>query len=120
MNKKGFTLIEVLVSLVIMALIMMIILPSVTRVSRENKLKIYEEYEKMMVEYAKISDKKNNNAIRLTDLEELDKVKNDCSGYVTITHSTPPVYKAYIKCGEYFTKYSESDKYSESFFESID
>ena len=100
MNKKGFTLVELLATLVIIAIVMGIVLPSASRVSNDNKEKTYEEYEKMMIEYAKISPLKNNASgiIKLSELEELGKVKRDCTGYVERISSNPYKFKAYIKC----------------------
>lgn len=104
MDKKGFTLIELLATIVIIAIIMALVMPSAIRVSKNNKQRIYQEYENMMVEYAKVSDLNINDTIDLIDLEELDKVKNECSGYVEIDHTViPPVYKAYISCGDQYT-----------------
>jgi prepilin-type N-terminal cleavage/methylation domain-containing protein len=101
MNKKGFTLVELLAVIVIIALIMTMIMPSVSKVRSSNKTRIYSEYETMMTEYARISELNTQNTIDLSDLDELDKVKNECTGYVTINHSnTPATYQAYINCGE--------------------
>lgn len=108
MNKKGFTLIELLAAIVIISLILMIVYPSITKISDENSTKMYKTYEDMMVEYAKASPLNDQYRIYLDDLDELDKIKNECDGYVLIDHDkTPPEYKAYIKCGE---KY-ETDGY---------
>lgn len=106
MNKKGFTLIELLAVIVIISIILMIIYPSITKTSEENKEKLYQGYEKMMIEYAMVSSKRNQSIIKLNDLEELDKVKKECKGYVEINHDvTPNTYKAYIKCDDkYQTK----------------
>ena len=104
MNKKAFTLIELLATIVIIAIIMALVMPSATRVSRNNRDRIYKEYENMMIEYAKISDLNVNDSIDLIDLAELDKVKNECSGYVTINHDViPPEYEAFLTCGDQYT-----------------
>lgn len=104
MDKKGFTLVELLATIVIIAIIMTLVVPSAEKVSRNNKVKIYKEYEKMMVEYAKISELNKQNLINLNDLEELEKVKNECVGYVQINHSTVPVtYTPYISCTDQYT-----------------
>lgn len=103
MNKKGFTLVELLATIIIIAIIMTLVLPSAFRVSNNNKLKIYEEYEKVMVEYAMVSELNSRNKIKLTELEELEKVKSECSGYVLINHNSSPVlYTAYISCGDQY------------------
>lgn len=103
MNKNGFTLIEVLATIIIIAIIMSLVFPAALRVSKNNKTKIYGEYEKMMVEYAKVSPLRNRDVINLLELEELDKVKRECIGYVTISHSeNNTTYTAYISCGEQY------------------
>lgn len=104
MNKKGFTLIELLAVIVIIAIIMTMIMPSASRVNRNNKKRIYSEYENMMIEYAKVSDLNNQNIINLDDLNELERVKDECDGYVQINHSViPATYSAHIKCTDQYT-----------------
>ena len=102
MNRRGFTLIELIATILIIAFIMSIVFPSITRVSKENDKRMYYEYENMMIEYAQVNVNNNNNnsIINLNDIDGLDKVKKDCEGYVTINRDiTPPKYQAYIKCG---------------------
>ena len=84
MNKKGFTLIELLITIVIISIIMGIVFPLAMKVSIENKYRIYHEYERMMEEYALVSPLKGQATIDLDDLEELDKVKNECAGFVSL------------------------------------
>ena len=117
MNKNGFTLIELLATIVIIAIIMALVMPSATRVSHNNKQRIYQEYEQMMIEYAMVNDLNVNNGIMLNDLAELDKVKSECVGYVTINHGViPPEYKAYISCTDQYTTegYDDSINYPSS------
>ena len=100
-NKKGFTLVEMLTIIVLIGLVMMIVFPAVSKLLKRNNEEMYQTYEDMMVEYAKVSSLNVNNVIVLSDLENLEQVKNQCTGYVTINHSsTPNVYKAYIKCDD--------------------
>lgn len=106
MNNKGFTLIELLATLVIIVIVMGIILPSASRVSSENKEKIYAEYKKMMVEYALVSSLKGQDVIKLSELEELSKVKRDCIGYVKLISSNPINYEAHIKCVKNMNNYN--------------
>ena len=112
MNKKGFTLMELIAAIVIMAFIMMIIFPSVQDMMDNNNEDTYKSYERMMVEYAKVNPlRKTQSRIMLTDLEELETVKQECKGYVDITVSGGKYsYTPYIKCGEkYRTCYSDTD-----------
>lgn len=99
MNKKAFTLTEILTVIVIIAIILGIVFPTISKIVNDNKEDMYKDYEKMMVEYAKLSDLKDQNIILLSELDELDKIKRECTGYVSINHSSTPIeYKAYISC----------------------
>ena len=110
MNKNGFTLVELLATIVVIAIVMGIVLPSALKVSRDNSDKTYKEYEKMMEEYALISVYKGQNVILLSELEELGKVKNECeNGYVVRISTQPLEYKAYLSCDKYITpNYNEN------------
>ena len=114
MNKRAFTLIELLITIVVIGIIMGLVLPSAIRVSNDNKTKIFEEYEKMMIEYALINSKKGNQVIVLDDLDELAGIiKKECSGvtgYVYKTSSSPIKYDAYLNCPNTYqtTGYSDS------------
>lgn len=99
MNRKGFTLVELLATIVIIAVVMGFVFPSAIRYSTENKYRMYHEYEKMMEEYALVNPLKGAETINLDDLEELDKVKDECDGYVSLISSDPIKYKAHITCG---------------------
>ncbi|MBR7042564.1 MAG: prepilin-type N-terminal cleavage/methylation domain-containing protein, partial [Bacilli bacterium] len=95
----GFTLIELLATIVIIAIVMALVFPAATKMKQNNEGKLCEEYEKLMVEYARVNPKKDEDFIDLVELEELNKVKSDCNGYVVIDHTADPVtYKAYISC----------------------
>ena len=50
-------LLENVKEIIIIAIIMALVMPSATRVSQNNKKRIYEEYENMMIEYAKVLSK---------------------------------------------------------------
>lgn len=54
MNKKGFTLIEVIVVVIIIGTISAISIPVIRKISDDNKNSIYEQYRNVLVEYAKI------------------------------------------------------------------
>ena len=101
MTKKGFTLVELLATIVIIAFIMGIVLPSATRVSKENNEELCLAYKKMMVEYAETSPKSKHIYIELSDLDELSKIKDDCNdGYVTVDYDDNgiPIYEAHLDC----------------------
>ena len=84
MNKKGFTLVELLAVLVLLILVMMLIVPSLKNLSNANKRKEYTTYEDMMVEYTKtIPGYKNKSYICLKDLNMQPITENiHCNGYV--------------------------------------
>ena len=112
MNKKGFTLMELVAAFVIMAFIMMIILPGIEEIIDSNDDDMYKSYEKMMIEYARVSPlKKTKSIINLTELDELKKIKDECKGYVEVTIDGDKYdFKPYIKCGDkYRTCYSSTD-----------
>ena len=104
LNKNGFTLMEVLTVIIVITAIMLITLPLINSIRERNNKELYSSYEKIMEEYA-IASSLNKGKILLSELDGLDKIKNECSGYVMITGNSPKSYKAYIKC---------SDKYQTS------
>ena len=95
MNKKGFTLVELLAVLVLMILVMMLIVPSLRNLSSSNKRKEYTTYEDMMVEYTKtIPGYKSKSYVCLKDLNMQPITENiSCKGYVTIS-----TLKPYLSC----------------------
>ena len=98
MNKKGFTLVEVLTVIIVMTLILMIAFPAINKIMEKNNKDMYESYESLMEEYARASNNKSS-VIKLSSLDGLEKVKEECSGYVEF-NSVTYTYKAYIKCGD--------------------
>ncbi len=99
MNKRGFTLIELLTVIIVIAIIMALVFPNALKMKKNNDGKICEQYKNMMIEYAKVNEKKDEDYIDLIDLEELEEVKKYCDGYVVIDRSAQlPVYHAYISC----------------------
>ncbi len=99
MNKKGFTLIELLTVIIIIAVIMALVFPSAQKMKEDNDGMIGNEYKNMMIEYAMISELKDEDYIDLSDLNELDEVKMKCDGYVLIDHTPQvPNYRAYLSC----------------------
>ena len=95
MKKNGFTLVELLAVIVLMALIMLLIFPSIRNIYTNNQTKQYESYEDMMVEYVKtISNYKNETYICLSSLG-MEKINDnsECRGYVKISEM-----KGYLIC----------------------
>lgn len=54
MNKKGFTLIEILFVVVLMAIIATITMPNIFKMLQSSKDKKYAEYEKLLIENLKL------------------------------------------------------------------
>ena len=54
MNKKGFTLIELIATIVIMALILIMVMPSIMALVNNNEDKAYEYYGDALIEASKI------------------------------------------------------------------
>ncbi len=97
MNRKGFTLVELVAVVFLMALVLLFVVPSIRGIMKDNRVKEYETYEDMMVEYTKsYPNYKSKNYICLKDLN-MEKItpKVECKGYVEINDNelTP-----YISC----------------------
>ena len=100
-NKKGFTMMEVLTVIIVITAVIMITIPLISSINKKNKEELYHSYERMMEEYAIASNIKNKDKILLEDLDGLDTIKEEkCKGFVDAT--TKP-YKAYIRCNDYKT-----------------
>ena len=94
---QGFTLVELISVIVLIALVMMLIVPGLSSLMNANRKKEYETYMDMMVEYTKTYPKyKEKEYICLSDLD-IKEIKNntDCNGYVTINGNT---LKAFLSC----------------------
>ena len=53
-NRKGFTLIELLVAITIIGIIMIMTLPAIHNLQRENQEKKFDDYERTVLEAAKV------------------------------------------------------------------
>jgi len=104
MNKKGFTVVEVLAVMIILGLLMLLVVPSINKLMKDNDEKKYSTYEKMMEEYAKVHPDRMRGIVYLSQLDNLDEVKKNCDGYVLV-HPYYNIYDAYITCGENGDKY---------------
>ena len=63
MNKKGFTLVELLASLTILGLLMIVTVPNVVGILSQNREKIYNEDAKKMISTAKYKLAGTNNGV---------------------------------------------------------
>lgn len=104
MNKKGFTLIEMLAVVIILGVIMVVALPSVSKLINKNRMKNYETYldvldEKMKVfidkykgelSFSTTDSDNNKTSISCYQIKYQDLLKNDfiiesdvkCSGNI--------------------------------------
>ena len=98
MNKKGFTLVELLATLVVIAIVMGIVLPSAVRISHENKDKMLEQYKKVIEEYALVSPLRGQERIDINDLDVIQKIKKECTGYAQLIPGNVIQYEAHIEC----------------------
>lgn len=120
MNQKGFTLIELIVTVGLLLLVTSLITPKVIDVIETNRLKSYREIERRLEDAASEYMLDNiNNYIGLTDTKigkdelekyvgnfsDLTKEKNECDAYVEVKNIFENVeYKAYISCENYVTE----------------
>ena len=101
MNKKGFTLVELLAVLVLLGLISLLIYPSIRNLMKNNNEKEYNTYKDLMVSYAKslsINDKNNGfvclNKLKNNGLKDINS-SMECNGYVIINNNN---YTPYLLC----------------------
>jgi len=102
MNKKGFTLVELLAVLVLIALVSMLTFPNLRNLMKNNNEKQFTTYEELMVSYAKsfpinrYVDSEGNGHICLNTLK-MKKIndKMECNGYVQISRNT---FTPYLVC----------------------
>ncbi len=98
-DKRGFTLVELITVIVVISIVMMIVIPSVSRIQEENRVQMLENYKKMMVEYAKANNKDHKWRIYLYEMDGLENAMENCNGYVTMDYSTdPPTYYPELLC----------------------
>jgi len=104
MNSKGFTLIEILAVVVILAIIGAIFIPSALNILSDSKIKIYGSKEKILVQAAKDYVIANDDYVLPTEVSPIKYITintlvtnnymtkvldntsaNECTGFVQIT-----------------------------------
>lgn len=77
LNKKAFTLVELLVAIVILGIVLVIAIPQITSLQKDNEVKKYEKYAESVVTSAKL----------YTDSYSKDMFGNNSSGCYKIPYS---------------------------------
>lgn len=120
MNKKGFTLVELIASIGIMIVLALIVVPNVMKTIEKNRTKLYKNQETRLEEAAAkylseiyISNDQTSITINKSDLieagyiGEIYDIKNKnsiCEAYVNVTNlDTTPVLESYLNCPNYET-----------------
>ena len=110
MNKKGFTLIELIATIVIMALILIMVMPSIRALRNNSEKKQYEYYGDSLIEASKIYVNKEGEDI--TSLGTLDFI-----GCVDITYQDlidsdliKPFTDENIDCSNVIIRYTKEKK----------
>ena len=99
MNKKGFTMIELLGVMALFGLVLLLVVPGLSKLSGSNTNREYETYLDMMKEYTKtFPNYKTKSYVCLKDLG-LKNINEtvDCKGYVRITNSGTTL-TPYLSC----------------------
>lgn len=117
MNKKGFTLVELIAVLALLALITMIAFPSIKNLMKNNNEKEFTTYEELMIEYAKtfpIEKYKDKGYICLNELN-MKKINDSmiCNGYVDIDYNQN-IFTPYLLCSQNNEQLYKTDKYDSS------
>ena len=120
-QKKGFTLVELITVLVVIAIILAITVPTVTSIINTSYLKTHEldlaaleragrdyvtkGYVKLAENDLKIVTIGELILVNLTEEVRDPRTKEICDGYVSITKTgNETIYKAKIRCGDYETE----------------
>lgn len=115
MNRNGFTLVELLAVISLIALLTLISFPIINSISKNNKQ--FEVYEELMVESSKTLAPKIYKDRGYVCLSELNMKKiNDsmnCLGYVLID-SNSQEYEPYLKCSQNNQVLYETEDYDSS------
>lgn len=133
MNRKGFTLVEILAVVGILAILGVIVIPKITKVKKENIIKLYKEQEDRLKE--KAGEYMNDNYISenidsfvitkdqlieggyISELYDLKEKAKECEAFVYVSSNTTiPKVTPYLSCSGYTTEnystYSNLTEYS--------
>lgn len=119
MKNRGFTLVELLAVIVILAIILAVAIPTISVLIEKSRLEGYKTNEKMLLKASKIYLASNSNLypadlnyasiIKLDDLitlgylnvKDVKDGSTSCQGYVSIVkmNDVDYLYNPYIKCG---------------------
>lgn len=112
MNKKGFTLVELLAVLVILVVIMTIAIPSVASSIERSKQKQKDAKIELVVSAAELYVDRHKNSYSVDDEYEIELKKIICDGLLTKEQAKDPLNESYILSGYVlFTKSSNSYSY---------
>ena len=126
MKKNGFTLVELLVVIALLAAIVLMFMPNVIKIIKNSDTKVYQITEKDLIEKAKDYANYSKNYIKPTqedpvkyiDMSTLvnenymstildNKTGQTCSAYVKVTYNeVENTYEACLKCESYTTNNS--------------
>ena len=114
MNKKGFTLVELIGVVVLIAVVSMLTFPALNNLRKNNNEKEFKTYEDMMVEYARsIPNYRSKGNICLNQLTSIGLKKINetmtCNGYVKIVGNN---LIPYLSCSEVGTTLYTTPGYS--------
>ncbi len=111
MDKKGFTLVEILASIIIILIILLLVFPTVRNMFNRNRIKIWEENENRLIEAAKkylvmkpIQFSPDGSVIitkeqLIEEISDLDEPDTICDGYVLVTViGNNEIFTPHISC----------------------
>ena len=118
MNKKGFTLVELLAVVVLIAIISALTFPNIKKLIDSNSEKEFTSYEKLMITYAKsfpLIRYQDKGYICLKELK-MKKIMDsmNCSGFVVISNNNFVPHLLCYQNGEmkWKTKINNSDSWT--------
>ena len=118
MNKKGFTMIELLGVMALFGLVLLLVVPGLSNLSGNNTNREYETYLDMMKEYAKtipVAKYRSDGSGSYLCLKDLG-LKNvnesvKCQGYVRLDSKNKPT-NSYLKCTKNSREVFKTDVFS--------